>query len=110
MKLPSEYLEQGWCQGTSGRDECGGVASYKNAVSWCFAGAVANVFTPYRLTSINPDFLNFLAAAEIIIGSHATVWNDAPERTQAQVVALAQAVEEKLGLYVAEPELAAVGD
>ena len=93
-----EILEQGWTQGTYARDEHGVEADWASpeAVTFCSVGAV------YRATSeLEPDRtsdvfdpLRWLARAALlrhVLGKHGvnTVgFNDHPDRTQEEVVAV----------------------
>lgn len=93
LMLPSELLEQGWCQHSIGDDQ-GGV---------CLIGAAlmgqANMGefleTASELLRHHPDF-----------HGNRVHWNNDPNRTQAEVVALAKLVEIKMGLRPVETEAA----
>jgi len=96
--LPSELLEQGWCQNRL-RDDNGNV---------CLVGAVNVLQSP----SLRCEF--YRAAAQLVDVSvfKITDWNNDPARTKAEVVAVAKLVEIKLGLRevetvadVVEPDL-----
>lgn len=98
--LPSEYLAQGWCQEVSAKDQAGNRIPSKDpeAKEWCFMGAVeawGGNSVGYREKALE---LLLLPVPEIILGSPLPNWNDQPERTQAEVVALAWRVEMALGL------------
>ena len=98
--LPSELLEQGWCQGVTAKDEEGYNIGGQNelAVSWCFVGAAIRSF------GLSNQSLEFIHSGEqILFGGELSLvaaWNDNPERTQAEVVAVARLVEIKMGLRV----------
>jgi len=75
-----------WTQGESARTADGQVvfAPHKDAVCWCLYGAIAQV------GGANCDFnsTTYLASRFIEKGEETlAAWNDAPERTQAEVVA-----------------------
>ncbi len=93
--LPSEYLEQGWCQGnyanTGGNPESG------KAISWCLSGAAWKAFG-YN----DQRRLRFQDAIMELVGYSFTTWNDDPDRTQEEVVAVAKLAEIKLGLREVE--------
>jgi len=97
MKLPSDYLAEGWCQGVSGRDANGKEASYETATSWCFNGASSKAF------GFTPSLTKFLALAEDLVSEDegcrwTATWNDELSRTQEEVVTLARRVEVLMGL------------
>ena len=95
MPLPSEYVAKCWCQGADARDKAGGAVDTIDirAACWCPSGAInAAYHAKYETVSRLEDAL----AAKV--GEQWVAWNDAPERTQGEVVALLQAVEKELGL------------
>ncbi len=88
--LPSEYLEQGWCQNVLW-DGKGGV---------CLVGAAL-----MGLSNGQVEVDNFQRTAARILGVEfrgAVDWNNDPARTQAEVVALARCVEMQMGLREVE--------
>lgn len=115
--LPSQLLEQGWCQ-THGAMDQNGNATYMGApeaVRWCFVGAPAQIFGMDDI--VTTEF--WRTGQEILEGlgeiTSMPQWNDNPNRTQAEVVALAKLVEIKMGLRVegedwAEEEPLEVGE
>lgn len=88
LKRARALVERGWCQGTYSRDERG-VASLSKSqdCSWCSVGALD--------TAAGSDSDKYLAAYDelataITPGGDVGVvkWNDAPGRTQAEVLAM----------------------
>lgn len=88
-----------WCQGSNARDAYGDIvpAASPKACSWCAAGAI---------TAVSPQSLRGPAhrCLSAAIGSdpHDTgvpiLWNDHPDRTQAEVIAaLARSVDHAEG-------------
>ena len=98
MKLPSEYLAEGWCQSTFARDRLGNeVSSYdEGAVAWCMVGAIHKAFEDGDAMPTKDEYLSILQG--ILPNGGIPRWNDDPKRTQAEVVAMAQQVSRKLGL------------
>lgn len=92
-KLPSEYLEEGWCQGRAyviREDE--GLPDMN-----CFIGAVS--------AALEPKIVHrFLCLADEMVGRNVVNWNDMLERTQVEVIALARMIEVKLGMRPMETE------
>lgn len=89
LERAAELIERGHCKGALARDVKGErvfVAS-PNAAKWCLWGSVECVVRqgppiPYNLLD---DIESLLAR---VIGGHTlAAWNDAPERTAAEVVA-----------------------
>jgi len=73
-------VERGWTQDNFAQDASGQlvVSNSPEAVCFCAAGAVGRVQAPWWES---------LAALEKAVGTNnIVVWNDAPERTQAEVV------------------------
>ena len=90
--LASEYVARGWCQGADARDKDEYSISVRDpsAVKWCLVGAIyASNEPPYggRLANI------LEICRKLTGGLRPTIWNDKPERTQAQVVELLQEAE-----------------
>lgn len=74
-----------WTQGTWARTADGrGNAQPGLACSWCLYGAIIEAG---RDTATEDDTRDALGVVMGITGRHPIVWNDAPERTQAEVVA-----------------------
>ena len=92
--LPSEYLAQGWCQHALQNDQ-GEYCLLGAAKQW--GGSFTKEYSQFTLGIYNQ--LRAIGAIDEITG-----WNNAPERTQAEVVALARLVEIKLGLRPRETE------
>ena len=86
LRLIQQKLRQGWCQHVMARDKNGAMCHYlsSDAVCWCIHGASQatgvvsqDVFTPImKLTNSEGDYAAL------------TSWNDAPGRTQADVIAM----------------------
>lgn len=96
--LPSEYLERGWCQGVL-VDGNGKVCLLGAILMW--DGGEAR-WKGQR----TPTFIEFSEALDLgAIGKGERIadWNNAPERTQAEVVARAKMAEVKLGLRPRDP-------
>lgn len=106
-------LEQGWCQRNGAKDAQGVpcVPSRPYAVEWCINGALdaASRFDDYSLSpavdavfetiSSYPDFVPY---GEGVAPWHKAIsiatWNDAPERTQEEVVfAIVETIERLQG-------------
>lgn len=112
--LPSEYLAQGWCQGHSARNKMGNyiLARDFRAKKWCFMGAMEAsglgrgakgivLWTSYRDKA--QELLHLPVRSSLCADIPA--WNDQPDRTQAEVVALAWRVEMALGLRLRDPQV-----
>lgn len=83
----SEIIGRGWTQGAWARDRHGAKVSGASltAVCWCAGDAI---FTAAK--QLNGDLKLVGAACKVLrqhIGCDIASWNDAPERTQAEVVA-----------------------
>ena len=93
-------IARGWTQGASARDVTGSVtrAWAEEAVCWCAMGAVACRDDDW--TTAEPAW----AALRAAVGGETWVseWNDAPGRTQADVLALYdRAIERSRSMVVA---------
>ena len=81
---PSDYVEAGWTQMASARRYSGEIAAVNSeyAVCWCAVGAIvaANYQDDLAISEA------FEAVRGVIEGGEITEWNDAPERTQKDVV------------------------
>ena len=86
-KLPSDYLVQGWCQWVLSKDSQGQEVSVDSpsAVQWCVMGAVLAAF-PDEFEKQHPNVGHLVA----YLSTKGTCvdWNNAPGRTQAEVVAV----------------------
>lgn len=93
--LPSTLIRRGWCQRALAVDGVGEEVDPESseAVAWCLSAA-AYVARPYAHYS----YLQYLNAVREHIGVVASEWNDAPHRTQAEVLALCLEVERSLNL------------
>lgn len=80
-------VERGWCTGVEARDEHGNQCDESDspsAVSWCMIGAV------YRGARKEDDIALARKAARCLtatVGGLLDQWNDAPGRTQSEVLA-----------------------
>jgi hypothetical protein len=76
-------VEKGWCQGASARNDRGMLTEFfgNKAVTFCMSGALCRlmnpVLEPWRKAN------DILAS---VVGCGIGVWNDRPERTQAEVL------------------------
>ena len=95
--LTSEYVAKGWCQFAMAVDAKGHgcLENDPRAVAWCILGAGSASLGGMSGEQWQP----WWKAATKLLGrpDGLAPWNNAPERTQAEVVAFAQAVEKKLG-------------
>ena len=85
-----KYLQRGWCQGAVARDVAGEEvpAGSPEAVAWCLTGALQRAYGFYNLTDKLAESLAKVEARLRGVGGSASEWNDAPDRTQGEVVAL----------------------
>ncbi len=94
-KLPSDIVASGWCQGTMAEDSQGikvGILS-PNACKWCAAGAITvSIPVQMQLESLEDEVLRLTGYSWI------DEWNDAPGRSQSEVVAVLRKAEEIVGL------------
>ena len=102
-RLPSDYLELGWCQGSLALDSKGNRihSSSDDAVSWCFLGSVEAAFYPNETMIVFfRNTVRILMREGLWDDSYTPVgdWNDTPGRTQEEVVVFAKLVERKAGL------------
>ena len=86
--LPSDLLRQGWCQGAAMRDG-----------RYCLRGAFCKAIMGSPISSLPQEVVDVLYA-RVTNYAPITFWNDAPERTQAEVVADAEAAQRLLGWRV----------
>ena len=88
-QLPSDLVEQGWCQGALALDSHGNVVSPYGlqAVKWC-AEAAALVVYGYC-----PKYLEWNNAMIEEIGQSVFMWNDNPRRNKAEVLCVMRRVE-----------------
>ena len=92
-RLPSEYLRQGWCQGEFAVDEDGNpvVPKSRKAVKRCLAGAGIAAFGLVKYSK----FVGYIDDQHYF---GFTSWQDAPERTADEVIAVAEEAERRMGL------------
>ena len=82
--------EGAWCKIYSARDAKGKSvrASSSKACSWCILGSI----TRAQAASHSSQWGKTIAAVTVVLGNRSIAeWNDAPERTQAEVVAALRA-------------------
>lgn len=116
-KLPSEFLQDGWCQGSNAMDMDGIPVSANSsaACQWCIEGAVQaaglNVGNQKIIrdqfsqeADIDTEFwthLTELIQYEEILNKERTYipyqWNDQSERTQDEVISMTKQVERQMG-------------
>jgi len=79
-----EKIEQGWTQKTYARSEDGDSVAYNSldAVCWCPIGAIVAV----NRSRAGDRAIEILAEAVEVTTSRLTEWNDAPDRTQDEVI------------------------
>lgn len=85
LERAANLVSAGWAQGVVGRYKNGDACGWDDseAVSWCALGAIN------RAAMDEGHCLGACAAVDRlrhIVGYFVVAWNDAPERTQAQVV------------------------
>ena len=94
MLKPSELVAKGWCQHKSATNKAGELCWSRDekATNWCILGAIWAV---YGLSSDQRNIITYLKnKLNVKTRPDLSAWNDAPERTQAEVVALLQSVGE----------------
>jgi len=79
-----ELVEQGWVQGFSFGDEDGRPCRRDNAVKFCALGAIERAY-PNSASSAAMQARNYLYH-EYNNRASVSMWNDDPQRTQADVV------------------------
>ena len=86
--LPSELLRRGWCQGETMRETAPGMRQY------CLFGAWTDVMASYD----TPEWLEVRTVLVGVTGNASQImWNDTRGRTQAEVVAVSEEAERRLG-------------
>ena len=93
MKLPSDYLKQGWCRYKAALDAEGTLVpvKHRDAVSWCLLGAT-------MAADLDVDTMGKLIDSLATRTGVPSMYNDADGRTQAEVVELMMEVEKEIGL------------
>lgn len=105
LELAAELVERGWCQGTSARDASGAgvIWDSRKAVAWCAEGAIAAAvgFEEGRRLRLPSawDRAEFSACQTLLalelrargVKTGPQKWNDAPERTAAEVAEVLRA-------------------
>ena len=82
LKAARAKIEQGWCQGSYARNAMNEKVLYRSvdACRWCAMGAIVSLGGVDWITAA--DVIKQANAIEVI-----PKWNDAPNRTQAEVLA-----------------------
>ena len=85
-------IAQGWCQRWWARDRLGLEvhSGSPEACYWCAAGAVNSTTNDFNVRG------RAEAALNKVLGQDVRIWNDQPERTQAEVLALYDLTIERL--------------
>lgn len=87
-------IEQGWCQGAKARDLEGEPIRPQGhaACSWSIIGALdARIMAPFSRDATRASNVLYSLTKEVDPVS-LSAWNDAPERTKEEVIALPQRV------------------
>jgi hypothetical protein len=84
LRAARALIQRGWCKGAFARDETGipVAPNEHHAVQWCSRGAIAAA-TIRR----EAEHVAAVDALKMQVGFAIAVWNDARERTQAEVLA-----------------------
>lgn len=101
MTLPSHYVRFGWTQGVCARNSEGEEVDVDSpeACCWCILGAVG--IAADKNESINQQaFTSYFMKK----WGGISVWNDNPNRTKEEVVALLEEAERALGYRVNGPQ------
>ena len=105
--LPSQYVEQGWCQHNFAKNSYGTSVNYCDiaAEQWCLEGALnASLFTngisAHQYSYICKELKDILGVKNL------ASWNDVPNREKHEVVNILQNIEHNLP--VKEKELVLV--
>jgi len=87
---PSEYIRKGWCQGTLSRTEDGTPTYLSNdaPAKWCLMGAIQQAYD--RDVVHNPVYEKLVS----LLSEGVPNWNDAPGRTQQEVIDLLESIGE----------------
>jgi len=110
--LPSDLLKKGWVQLKYAVDKDGAMVRIgsEEATKWCLSGALFSCPTLANLVENEDELSPSLVLTDLgqeyqdtlrrlcPLGNWPTKWNDDERRTQAEVVALAEEVEQALGL------------
>ena len=100
--LPSKYLEKGWCQFVSAVDEndIPIAPNDRSAIKWCLFGSVHAAHYSGSISTTDKDnILSELACIlDIELIEDISGYNDAPERTQEEVIKTMKQAEIKLDL------------
>lgn len=98
---PSELLKQGWCQGKWAEYPNGSKVLYRDLIAnppptaykWCVTGAVIVLVEPGGQRSHVLRRVHELTGCKSLLA-----WNDHPDRTKAEVVAVMEQAELECGL------------
>lgn len=87
---PSQYIKKGWCQGVNAKDSYGYFCEPTSpcAIKWCLIGAIQAAYP--QDTRKRMEIHSKLESHSPIIAH----WNDAPNRTQAEVISLLEQIGE----------------
>ena len=94
-----ELILSGWCQGTDARDRAGNAVEpwSEHAVEWSILGAIVRVLEleaeEYGEVPLEELASALYAVADLIEVDSLADWNDAAERTQAEVIETIRAAE-----------------
>lgn len=106
--LPSQLVTRGWIQGENAQNGMGrGVGAFSpDAVAWCALGALYAGLDGEEYTAVRAAVdrlvweLSFMPWKIFGEANVITNWNDAPGRTQGEVVKLLETAERECGLGV----------
>ena len=93
--LPSEYLQEGWCQCTTSLDEHGNKIDFANKKSteWCAMGAIQAA-----LIGTDDYFKMIEELKRIVPGNHISKWNDKQNQTKENIIEIVRQAEYNLGI------------
>jgi len=88
-----------WTQGAASKSKTGlpddDNRIRRDAVCWCAWGAILKASGETRIVGASERAKAAGLHVDLLVGTDVTVWNDRPERTQAEVVAALRAAAEK---------------
>lgn len=95
---PSDYLKKGWCQFAVAQDKAGHATpcTFPDARKWCLVGAVWAA-----MGKLDIGFREGVSLENYLLGRLDEApghWNDAKERTQAEVIAMMEEAEKAVGI------------
>jgi hypothetical protein len=95
-------VASGWCQGEDARDAAGSPVEFwsEAARAWSLLGALVTPSHPTPLSAVvmplSEVAMAVVAVADVLQAPSLKAWNDAPDRTQGQVVAVLDTALERL--------------